>query len=220
MNKTEILNKILKVKIVAILRSDDSDKIMPSAKAILNGGIRAIEVSLNTPDAIGCVAELSKINGILPGVGTVTDGEMAKKAIAAGAQFVVTPISKKEVIEACHQLDKPIISGAFTPKEIFEAHEWGADMIKVYPAETPGINYIKKINTTFPQIKLMPTGGINANNIDQWFEMGADCVGIGECFTQASIMKNEDWYRQTASAKELVNNIQHFLETRTAESHH
>jgi 2-dehydro-3-deoxyphosphogluconate aldolase/(4S)-4-hydroxy-2-oxoglutarate aldolase len=214
MNKAEILKKILEVKIVAILRSDDPAKILPSAKAILKGGIRAIEVSLNTPNAIECITEISRIEGILPGVGTVTDVEMTKKAIEAGAQFVVTPISKKEVIKVCHELDKPIFSGAFTPKEIYEAYEWGADIVKVFPAEILGPNYIKTIKTPFPKIKLMPTGGVNSNNIDQWFEMGADCVGIGGCFTRASIMKNEEWDRQTERAEYLVNNIMHYLEAR------
>lgn len=139
---------------------------------------------------------------------------MAKEAIAAGAQFVVTPISKKEVIEVCNDLDKPIISGAFTPKEIYEAYEWGADIVKVFPAEILGPNFIKTIKTPFPQIKLMPTGGVNSNNIDQWFEMGADCVGVGGCFTKPSIMKNEEWDRQTERAEYLVNNIMHYLEAR------
>ena len=144
----------------------------------------------------------------------MTDAEMAKKAIEAGAQFVVTPISKKEVIGVCNDLDKPIISGAFTPKEIYEAYEWGADIVKVFPAEILGPNYIKTIKIPFPQIKLMPTGGVNSNNIDQWFEMGADCVGVGGCFTKPSIMKNEEWHRQTERAEYLVNNIMHYLETR------
>ncbi len=214
MNRYEILKKILETKIVAILRVNDHHKVVPSARAILAGGIRAIEVSLNTPNALECIHEMSTQNEILPGVGTVTSAEMAKEAIDAGAEFVVTPISKKEIIEICHDLNKPVFSGAYTPGEIYQAHEWGADVVKLFPADSLGMKYINSIKAPFPEIKLMPTGGINSSNIDQWFDVGADCVGIGSCFTKHSIMANKDWPRQTARTKELVKNIEHFFETR------
>lgn len=214
MNKSEIVGKILEVGIVAILRMKDSEKVFPASLAILEGGIKSIEVSLNTPDAINCIKQIAGTNGILPGVGTVTSAKKAREAIHAGAEFVVTPITKKEIIDTCHELGKPVISGAFTPSEIYQAHEWGADLVKIFPAETLGMKYIKAIKAPFPRIKLMPTGGVNSANIDQWFEMGADCVGIGSCFTKVSIIENSDWHRLTARAKELVLNIRHYRETR------
>lgn len=214
MNKSEIVNNILEVGIVAILRMKDSEKILPAANAILEGGIISIEVSLNTPNAIDCIKQLSKINGMLPGVGTVTSAKIAIEAIEAGAEFVVTPITKKEIIDTCHELGKPVISGAFTPSEIYQAHEWGADIVKVFPAGILGMNFIKAVKAPFPNIKLMPTGGVNAANIDQWFGIGADCVGVGACFTNPSIIENADWKRQTARAKDLVYNILHYRETR------
>lgn len=214
MHRAEILNKILETKIVAILRVQNSNHVIPSANAILLGGIRSIEVSLNTPNALDCIKELSKINGILPGVGTVTTVKQAKEAIEAGAEFVVTPVSRKDVINACHEYGKPVLSGALTPSEIYQSHEWGADIIKIFPAEMMTMKYIKVIKAPFPQIKLMPTGGVNSGNIDQWFEVGADCVGIGGCFTRASILENEEWHLQTERAKLLVKNIQHFYETK------
>jgi 2-dehydro-3-deoxyphosphogluconate aldolase/(4S)-4-hydroxy-2-oxoglutarate aldolase len=214
MERHEILRKIFKVKIVAILRSHSPEVIFPSARAILEGGINAIEVSLNTPDTIACIHDLTKIPGIIPGIGTVTNADMAIKGIEAGAQFVVTPISKKEVIDVCHEFGKPVFSGAFTPWEIFQAYEWGADVVKVFPAETLGMKYIKQIKTPFPEIKIMPTGGVNVDNIDQWFDMGADCVGVGGSFTKPAIIQNHEWEQQSELAREMVTNIQHFLETR------
>ena len=214
MNQQEILNKILEAKIVAILRVKDYQKVVPSALAILEGGVKAIEVSLNTPNTLSCISELSKIHGLLPGVGTVTTVQEVRDAVNAGAEFIVSPITKQDLIETSHELGKPIFSGAFTPGEIYQAYEWGADVVKVFPAETVGMRYIKAVKAPFPDIKLMPTGGVNASNIDQWFDMGADCVGIGSCFTKESIMANEDWPRQTARTKELVKNLEHFLETR------
>lgn len=214
MEKSDIVSKILEVGIVAILRMKDSEKVLPASIAILEGGIRSIEVSLNTPNAIVCIKQLSEINGVLPGVGTVTSTKMAIEAIEAGAEFVVTPITKKEIINTCHEYGKPVFSGAFTPTEIYQAHEWGADIIKVFPADILGMNFIKAVKAPFPDIKLMPTGGVNAANIDQWFSMGADCVGIGGCFTKPSILENADWRRQTARARDLVFNIRHYKETR------
>jgi len=210
MDRTEILNEILSGGIVAILRVKESDKVLPASKSILEGGITAIEVSMNTPNAIECIAELSKLVGIIPGVGTVTDKKTAVAAIEAGAQFVVTPITKKEIIDASHKLDKPIFSGAYTPGEIFQAHEWGADVVKIFPAETLGLKYIKAIKAPFPNIKLMPTGGVSPDNIDKWFDMGAECVGIGSSFTKEDIICNEEWGRLTKIAKEFSSNIEHY----------
>ena len=214
MEKNDIIQKILDSGIIAILRTKDPEHILPSALAILEGGIKTIEVSFNTPDALKCISQLTEIDGVLPGGGTVTSAKMAKEAIKAGAEFIITPITKKEIIDACHDLGKPIFSGAFTPSEIFQAHEWGADVVKVFPASSLGMKYIKIIKTPFPEIKLLPAGGVNAENIDQWFDAGADCVGIGGCFTKESILANAEWGRQTAVAKELVVNLGHYLSSR------
>jgi len=214
MEKNDIVDQILGEKIVAILRLSDSDKIFPVSRAILNGGIKTIEISLNTPDAYKCISDLSKIEGVIPGVGTVTNKEMAIKSIEAGAEFVVTPITKKEIIETCHVLGKPVFSGAFTPSEIYQAHEWGADVIKVFPAETLGMKYIKAVKAPFPEIKLMPTGGVTPDNIDKWFDMGAVCVGVGGSFTKANIIENEEWGRLTGIAKEFSDNITHYKKNR------
>jgi 2-dehydro-3-deoxyphosphogluconate aldolase/(4S)-4-hydroxy-2-oxoglutarate aldolase len=210
MDRFEILNKILEGGIVVILRLKDSAKVIPVANSIMAGGIRSIEVTMNTPNALNCIAELSKIEGVLPGVGTVTDSQMAIDAIQAGAQFVVTPITKKEIIETCHGLEKPIFSGALSPTEIFQAHEWGADVIKVFPAEVFGMKYIKALLGPFPDIKLMPTGGVNPENIDKWFDMGAVCVGVGGSFTNTEIINNEEWGRITHIAKDFTINIEHY----------
>lgn len=214
MNRSDIKSKILEVGIVAILRMNDPEKILPASLAILEGGIRAIEISLNSENAIECIKQIAEIKGLLPGAGTVTSAAMAREVIHAGAEFVVTPITKKEIIDACHELGKPVFSGAFTPSEIYQAYEWGADMVKVFPAESLGMNYIKAVKAPFPKIQLMPTGGVNSANIDSWFEMGADCVGIGSCFTKKSIIENSDWARVTASAKDLIYNSRHHFETK------
>lgn len=214
MEREEILQGIVEEKIVSILRFHDGSKIIPTAQAILKGGIRVIEVSLNTPNALDGISELSNIPGVIAGVGTVTNKRQAIDAIKAGAQFVVSPISKKELINTCHSLGKPIFPGAFTPSEIYQAHEWGADVVKVFPAEVLGMNYIKAVLEPFPDIKLMPTGGVTPDNIDKWFDVGAICVGIGGSFTKADIIEHEEWGRLTGIAKSFSNNIAHYTTNR------
>ncbi|MCG8309324.1 MAG: bifunctional 4-hydroxy-2-oxoglutarate aldolase/2-dehydro-3-deoxy-phosphogluconate aldolase [Cytophagales bacterium] len=218
MNKNQILAGIMEEKIVSILRVSDSSKVIPASLALLEGGIKVIEISLNTPKALVCMTKLARIDGIVPGAGTVTDKEMAIESIEAGAEFIVTPITRKDVINTCHDLGKPVFSGAFTPSEIFQAHEWGADVIKVFPAETLGMNYIKAVKAPFPDIKLMPTGGVTPDNIDKWLDMGANCVGVGSSFTKPDILDNEEWGRLTGIAKEFTSNIAHYKTNR--KNHH
>ncbi len=210
MEKSAIFQKILDQSIVAILRVKNSENIIPAAKSILAGGIHAIEVTMNTPNALEYITKLSKIEGLLPGVGTVTNAQMAEEAISAGAEFVVTPITKKEIIDVCHKLGKPVLSGAFSPSEIFQAHEWGADMVKVFPAEILGWKFLKSISGPLPDIKLMPTGGISPDNIDKWFDSGAACVGVGGSFTNAEMIENQEWSRLQAIAREYVDIIAHY----------
>ncbi|NJN28685.1 MAG: bifunctional 4-hydroxy-2-oxoglutarate aldolase/2-dehydro-3-deoxy-phosphogluconate aldolase [Cyclobacteriaceae bacterium] len=212
MQQTEILNHLIESGIVVILRLADSHKVVPLARAILKGGIRTIEVTMNTPHALDRIADLAQIDGILPGAGTVTDAHMAKDAIEAGAQFVVTPISKKEVIETCHNHQKPIISGAFSPAEVYQAHSWGADIIKVFPAEVLGTAYIKALMGPFPFIRLMPAGGVNPDNVGKWYDMGAVCVGVGGSFTNSEILKNEEWDRISGTAHHFAVNIAAYRE--------
>jgi len=210
MSKDQILNKILESGIVAILRVDDSSKVVPATTAILEGGIRAIEVTRNSANALQCLEEIKDLPGIIPGMGTITDGKMAREAIEVGAQFIVTPISKKEIIDTCHQLEKPVFSGAYSPSEIFQAHEWGADVIKVFPAETQGMKYVKACMGPFNQIRYMPAGGVTPENIDKWFELGVACVGVGSSFTKADILENNEWGRLTRIAQEFSSNIEHY----------
>jgi 2-dehydro-3-deoxyphosphogluconate aldolase/(4S)-4-hydroxy-2-oxoglutarate aldolase len=210
MDRKQILGSILGEKIVTILRLRKAGKVLPTAQAILKGGIRVIEVSLNTPDALDCLADLSRMDGAIVGVGTMTSKEMVSRAIEAGAQFIVSPINSKEIIDAAYEMGKPVFSGGFSPTEIFQAHQWGADVVKVFPADILGMKYIRAIKAPFPEIKLMPTGGVTPDNIDKWFDIGACCVGIGSGFTKQDIIENEEWGRLTRIAQDFSNNISHY----------
>ena len=147
MTKTEIIEKLLDPGIIGIIRSDSSTNLLPLAKALHAGGIKAIEVTMTTPNALQTITELSAHfrEEALIGVGTVLDAETAREAIAAGAEFVITPVTKPEVIRLCARYGKPIASGAYTPGEALAAHEAGADFVKIFPADTLGPGYIRNI---------------------------------------------------------------------------
>ena len=152
MTRATLLEQLLATKIIAIIRLSESEPIFELAKALHRGGVKAIEVTMGTPNALAEIHKLTQIEGVIPGVGSVIDAKTAKAAIEAGAQFVVTPVSKPEVIQMAHQYDKPILSGAMTPSEILEAYEWGADVVKLFPAANFGLSYFKAVKAPMPHL--------------------------------------------------------------------
>ena len=190
--KKEILDSILNQGMIAIVRQHSDRDVMTIAKAIAAGGIKAIEITMGTPNALDLIHRMCDLPGIIPGVGSVVDAPTANQAIEAGAEFVVTPISRKEVIEVAIEHDKPIFSGAFTPGEIYQAYEWGADVVKVFPADM-GIKYFKAVRAPMPYIPLMPTGGVNLVNAAEWIRSGASCLGIGSTLTNKKAITEENW---------------------------
>ncbi len=200
------LAKILGHKIVAILRGADPDQILPIANALHEGGIYCIEVTLNSTDALGCIEMLSqKLKGhVIVGAGTVLNASSAKKAIAAGAQFIVSPITDEETIKVTKGLDAVSMPGAFTPTEIYKAHSLGGDIIKVFPG-TSGPAFIKEIRAPLPFIPLMPTGGINLHNIAEFKNAGAVAFGIGKSLVDTKKEMNKE------SVQQITANAQKFL---------
>jgi len=193
MTKTEILNTLLSTKIVAIIRLDSPEPIYKLADALYRGGVKAIEITMGTPNALAEIAKLAKHDGILPGVGSVVDAATAKAAIEAGAEFIVTPTTKLEVIKMAHYYGKPVISGALTPTEILQAYEWGADVIKLFPAGVFGLPYFKVVKAPMPYIPIMPTGGVTIDNAAEWIKNGAVCLGVGGALVNKKLIAQQDF---------------------------
>lgn len=173
------LSYLLQHKIVAIVRGMQSQDVMKVANALYEGGITILEVTLNSPNALAVLEQLSNENKdkMLIGAGTVLSDKEAKQAIAAGAQFIISPSLDIEVIKATKEAGAVSIPGAFTPTEIHTAYKSGADIVKVFPA--PNAGYIKNILAPLNHIPLMPTGGITADNIKEYQNAGAVAFGIG-----------------------------------------
>jgi len=195
--------------IVAVIRLKDPAKLRAVVDAIAAGGVRALEVTMTVPGAVGLIRELAPTlpDGFLLGAGTVTDVATARAVIDAGASFVVSPVFKPEVVAACHERDVAAMPGCFSPTEILAAYESGADIVKVFPATALGPQFIKDVRGPLPQVKLMPTGGVTLENAGDWIRAGAVAVGLGSALVDARAIEGDRWDVITANARLVVANV-------------
>jgi 2-dehydro-3-deoxyphosphogluconate aldolase/(4S)-4-hydroxy-2-oxoglutarate aldolase len=195
--------------IVAVIRMKDPAKVQAVVEAIAAGGVRAIEVTMTVPGAVGLIASLASRMpaGFLLGAGTVLDPETARQVIDAGAQFIVSPIFRRSLIDACHERHVPVTPGCFTPTEILEAWDAGADIVKVFPATALGPGYIKDVRAPLPQVKLMPTGGVTVENAGEWIQAGAVAVGVGSALLDTKAIASGDYGVLRAKAERIVANV-------------
>ena len=191
---------------VAIVRLDDLAEAAAIGEALVEGGIRALEFTLTNPDALKAVGEVRARleDRALVGAGTVLDGESVGEAISAGAQFIVTPIHQRDVIERGREGGVPVISGAMSPTEVFAAWQDGADLVKVFPARSLGPAYIKDLLGPLPQLKLVPTGGVNIDNCAAFIEAGAYTVALGSSLVDKAVISRRDWEALSALARQYV----------------
>ena len=198
MEKAKILDQIMKEKLVAIIRLQHSDEINQVVRALVTGGVKVLEITSNTPGYLDGIKEARNNHpNTIVGAGTVTNIEIAKRAIASGAQFLVTPNTKIEVIQLAHEHNIPVLMGAMTPTEITEAVEAGADIIKLFPAGPLGLDYFKTIKGPFKTVNFFAVGGINTNNAQEWLNAGALGVGVGGSL--AKPMKTKTDYEETVA---------------------
>jgi 2-dehydro-3-deoxyphosphogluconate aldolase/(4S)-4-hydroxy-2-oxoglutarate aldolase len=205
-SRASIVKQLCDAGVVAVLRADSKAQLMDVTRALLAGGVNAIEVTMSTPDAIAGIETLATKHGdsIILGVGTVLDAETARDAVAAGARFVVSPVFIPAILEAAHAADCPCVPGAFTPTEILAAHNAGADVVKVFPSTALGPGYFRDILAPLPFLKLMPTGGVDASNVAQWLKAGAVCVGAGSALVPKDAARKGDWNAITKLADGFI----------------
>ncbi len=209
MNKDKVLTNIFECGVVAVIRMNDRQRIKNVIEAINSGGIKCIEVTMTVPRAIEMIEELRATMSIdiILGAGTVTDIETAKRVIKSGAEFVVSPVLNTDIIAVCQEQNIVSIPGCYTPTEIFTCWKAGADLIKIFPARNLGPKYLKDIAGPFPQIKMIPTGGITIENAGEWISAGAVAVGIGSELLDKNAIKEARYEVLTDRAKTLVKNV-------------
>jgi 2-dehydro-3-deoxyphosphogluconate aldolase/(4S)-4-hydroxy-2-oxoglutarate aldolase len=185
--RNNIAKQIIDSQLIAIVRLAEQREVASVVQCLVTGGVTTLEITSNTPGFTEEIANARKKHpDVLIGAGTIIDKTLAKDAIKAGAQFLVTPNTDKSVVKTAHKHGIPILMGALTPTDIAKGIKYGADLIKVFPAGSLGISYFKDLQGPFSNIPLMPVGGVNINNITDWFDAGAIGVGVGNDLTCAA----------------------------------
>jgi 2-dehydro-3-deoxyphosphogluconate aldolase/(4S)-4-hydroxy-2-oxoglutarate aldolase len=204
--KSEIIARLTDPGIIAVVRAQKSEQVIPLSEALLAGGVIAIEITMTTPNAIAAIRDARQKLGerALIGVGTILDADTCRSALQAGAEFVVTPVLRPEFVPIVHGAERPIMLGAYTPTEAQTAHEAGADFIKIFPADTLGPGYIKGIRAPLPHLRIVPTGGVDVHNVADFLKAGCAALGVGSSLVSAKILQDANWPELTRKAAEFV----------------
>jgi len=205
----EILEAIIASGIVAVIRVNSAQEAVEVCGAIAKGGVKPIEVTMTVPGAVDVIKELRSImkEEVILGAGTVLDSETARAVILAGAEFIVSPTLNLGVIEICRRYSKVVVPGAFTPTEILTAWEAGADIVKVFPATVGGPKYLKDILGPLPQIRLIPTGGVNLENTPDFIKAGAVAVAAGTSLVSKAALKEKNYDIITETARKFIEAV-------------
>jgi len=209
--KSKVLDAMEKNKIFAVVRTDKAQKSIDISKALIDGGINIIEITMGYDDASYAIQELSKYEEVSIAAGSVITAEQAENALSAGAKLVVSPILEMRLVKLCRAKKIPIVTGAATPTEAYEAWKLGVNIIKIFPAKAlGGPNYIKDILTPMPFLHLMPTGGVDSENFTDYLDSGAVAVGMGNAF----YADETDFSSITKKAKNVMNKLNNYLENK------
>ena len=200
------LQRVLDGGIVAIIRATSGDQLVNVARALYEGGIDVIEVTFTVPNVLEILAAVRKDLGkkILLGAGTVLDPETCRAALLAGAEFIVSPSLNLDVIKLCKRYGKLVMPGAFTPTEIVTAWEAGADIVKLFPADCVGPNYLKALRGPLPQVRILPTGGVDLKTLPEFFKAGACAVGLGGQLVEKAAVESGNMTRIRDLAAQYV----------------
>jgi 2-dehydro-3-deoxyphosphogluconate aldolase/(4S)-4-hydroxy-2-oxoglutarate aldolase len=206
MSKETQLARLLGCGIVAVVRCPDSAQLVEVARALADGGVTVVEITMSVPNALDVLRQVRQALGerLLLGAGTILDPETARVALLAGAEYLVAPTLNLDVIRLCQRYDKLVMPGAYTPTEILTAWEAGADIVKVFPADNLGPAFFKALRGPLPQIRLMPTGGVDLNTAAAFLKAGASCLGIGSQLVEPRAVAERNFDRIRDLARQYV----------------
>jgi 2-dehydro-3-deoxyphosphogluconate aldolase/(4S)-4-hydroxy-2-oxoglutarate aldolase len=210
MNKQDTLDTIHELGLLAVLRGPSPELTLDMVDALVDGGVLGIEITYTTPNATDVVKSLAKKYGdqIMLGMGTLTKLEQAAEAKMAGARFIVSPHLEEELAQAMVDIGLVVMIGAYTPSEIVHAYRLGSDVVKLFPGSQGGPKYMKALRGPFPDIPLMPTGGVNIDNVADWFAAGAFAVGAGSNLCSSAWAEEGRFDDIKANAMEFVKEVQ------------
>jgi 2-dehydro-3-deoxyphosphogluconate aldolase/(4S)-4-hydroxy-2-oxoglutarate aldolase len=207
MNRAEIAKRIETTGIVPIVRAPSAEVAASAARAILAAGIDVLEITMTVPNALDLMRKLRAELGqsVLLGAGTVLDAQTARDCIDAGAEFIVAPGFDVETVRACHALDKPCMPGVLTPTEVITAWKAGADMVKIFPCSAMGgASYLRALKAPLPQVKMLPTGGVDVTTAADFIKAGAAALGVGAAVVDLKLLAKEGPGAVTERCRQLV----------------
>jgi 2-dehydro-3-deoxyphosphogluconate aldolase / (4S)-4-hydroxy-2-oxoglutarate aldolase len=207
LDKAEVVARIKSERAVAVIRTDSVERALGAAKAAIDGGFRAVEITFSFPEASKAIEKLAENQDLLVGAGTILTRDHVHEVVAAGARFLVSPCVLPDVIDAARELKVAMIPGAFTPTEIYSAYSLGADIVKIFPAVKFGPEFLKAVRGPLPQIPIMPTSGVDASNVAEWFRAGAVAVGAVATVFDPALIQNGDWIELTKRAREFMEAV-------------
>jgi 2-dehydro-3-deoxyphosphogluconate aldolase/(4S)-4-hydroxy-2-oxoglutarate aldolase len=207
--KDQVLDRITACGVVAVIRAASIEPLPDLARTLLAGGVVSIEVTMTTPGALEGIRMLSQCFGgeAVVGVGTVLDAQTCRRAIEAGARYVVSPHFDAQIVAATREMGAVSMPGAYTPTEILRAWAGGADVVKVFPSASVGPGFFRDVLAPLPHVKLMPTGGVDPKNAGEWIKAGAVCVGAGASLMPKEAVAKRDWATITANARTMVESV-------------
>ncbi len=212
MSRETDLRRVLECGIVAVVRASESQQLVEVVKALADGGVTVAEITMTVPGALDVVRQARKELGerVLLGAGTILDAETARAALLAGAEFLVSPTLNLDVIRMCRRYDKVVMPGAFTPTEILTAWEAGADIVKVFPADVVGPAFFRAIRGPLPQVRVMPTGGVDLKTAAAFLQAGACCLGVGGQLVDPKAIEQKNFEKIRESARQYVDIVRAF----------
>ncbi|WP_405507636.1 bifunctional 4-hydroxy-2-oxoglutarate aldolase/2-dehydro-3-deoxy-phosphogluconate aldolase [Streptomyces purpurascens] len=208
--KFQSLDAIVRTGALLIVRLESAEEALAVSEAAIEGGVRALEITLSVPGALDVISKLSERygkDGVVVGAGTVLDEQAAHACVSAGANLLVSPNLNPAMIAAANRYQAVTVSGAFTPTEIVDTMQAGADIVKLFPAEFMGPEYVRTVKAPLPQAPLMPAGGVSPDNVKAWFDAGVVAVGVGSSVTKAA-RPHGDYRRVTEAARTVLRSIE------------
>lgn len=195
-------------RIIAVIRGDSTEKVIRTVDALAEGGITLMEITFTNDNPLKIIEACTQREGILVGAGTVLSASDTRDAISAGARFIVSPCTVPEVIEAGFNANVPVTPGVFTPTEVYNALALGVEVLKLFPGSIGGIGHMKALKAPFPDLKIIPTGGVDKNNAKEWLKAGALAIGVGANMVPKDAIAAEDYDRIRCLAEEMVAAVQ------------
>jgi 2-dehydro-3-deoxyphosphogluconate aldolase / (4S)-4-hydroxy-2-oxoglutarate aldolase len=205
-DKSEICSRLVEPGVIAVIRTPRCEDVQPVCEALLEGGIHALEITMTVPNALQAISSARERFGAkaLLGAGTVINAQVCREAISAGADFIVSPIMRSEIVQAAHAAGRPVMLGAYTPTEAQAAYEAGADFIKIFPADRLGPAFIKAVLAPLPHLRIVPTGGVDLETAPEFLRAGCVALGVGSSLLKPDLIKNADWKDLSRLAKAYV----------------